>query len=326
MSSIKIHLEHVRSTNNGLVRQINGLDNIGGGLISLKNSIDHRIKNRQQIEARLTKAVSKGNTIQHELSGLKSFVEISMGKYTNAERRINSHHVSEIAAKTSGKDSKQKKVIEDSIFEFLEKYGNTAVFTQSAIASALILGKQIRIQKKKDHPGRAVIHTAKWIKGKGNNEFLKTLARRMDQTLRDPGMLMKGLKTADSLLEKMTRAQLIGISKAKSFPHFLKTVITGIDDGVHGIATSKIPRMIAKRVYAIDVVFNTAEEGVGVYREHQKGTLDGKDIAVAASNVIIKSSASCRCNHRRHSGCFTRPWWCSSWIIYRWIWWCLARG
>ncbi|WP_079506502.1 hypothetical protein [Mesobacillus jeotgali] len=292
MSLIKLHLEHIKSTNSGLVRQLNDLDHIGGGVRSIQNSIDPRIKSRRQIGARITQAVGKGNKIEGDLSGLKSFIENSVELYVNAERRVNLHHLNDIATKVSGKGSKQKKAIEDSIFEFLEKYGNTAVYSQSAIATLLILGKQIRIQEKIGHRGRAVIHTANWIKGKGNNEFFKKLARRMDQSIRNPGRVMKTLMTADRLLEKVTRAQMIGISKAKSFPHFLKAVITGIDDGVHGIETSKIPRMIAKRVYAIDAVFNTAQEGVGLYREHQKGTLDGKDVAVAASNVIIKSSAT----------------------------------
>lgn len=292
MTSIKLNLAHVRSANQGLARQIHGLDNLGRGLTSLKHSIDPQIKARQQIGARMAQAIGKGSKIELQLSELGRFIDNSLDRYAASERKINSHRLKDIAAKVNGKDSEQKKALEDSIFDFLEKYGNYAVLSQSAVAAAFILGKQIRIDNKKGHPGRAVIHTAKWIKGKGSSELLNKLAKTMDKSIRNPGMFMKVLKTADGLLEKVTRAQLIGISKAKSFPHFMKTVITGIDDGVHGIATSKIPKMIAKRVYAVDAVFNTAEEGVGLYKEHKKGTLDGQDVAVAASNIIIKSGAT----------------------------------
>ncbi|MBT2684179.1 hypothetical protein [Bacillus sp. ISL-37] len=293
MNSIKINPGHIKITNQGLARQIYALDNLTRNLMTLKNSVDPKIKSRQQIASRLARSIEKGNKIELHLSQLERFIDNSIEKYSATERKINSHHLKDPGAKdVGGKDNKQKKQMDESIFDFLDELGNSAVLAQSAIAALFVLSKQINIDEKRGHPGRAVIHTAKWIKGKGNIELLNKLARRMDKSIRNPGLFMKGLKTADGLLEKVTRTQLIGLSKAKSFPHFMKTVITGIDDGVHGIETSKIPRMIAKRVYAVDAVFSTAEEGIGLYREHKKGTLDGKDVAVAASNVIIKSGAT----------------------------------
>ncbi len=226
--------------------------------------------------------------------GITSPIYFNSKAYHNSEIfLLKKEQLEKWAKETNGIASKGKSDKEDiTVFSILGGVGKYAITAQSLTNIALVWGKQVQFLKKEDNEARAVIHTAKWIKGKGINPFFKKLARTMDKSIRNPGPYMKGLMKVDGYIEQIAKAQIFGISKAKSFDHFVKTVVAGVKEDTHGIETSKIPKMITKRIYPLDFALNVAEEGWNLQNEYKKGKLDGKDWAVSGSNIVIKTGAT----------------------------------
>ncbi|MDQ0243737.1 WXG100 family type VII secretion target [Bacillus fengqiuensis] len=194
----------------------------------------------------------------------------------------------------SNSEPAKKESLLDKTFTFLENAGKWAITAQGVVAIGLIGGKHIKIAEKAAHTGRAVIHAAPWVKGQGNNNFLKKVASKMDKSIRSPGMAMKTVKSIDNFITKTTGIQVSGLGKAKSFQHWTKNILVGVEEGKNGIKTREISGMISKRVFKsglLSVGFTVAEEGTGLWKEHKKGSLTGKDWAVAASNTTIKAGA-----------------------------------
>lgn len=163
----------------------------------------------------------------------------------------------------------------------------------SLLASTLVLTKTVEFKRSPKNPTRAVVHNAKWVNGKGPNTFLRNMARRMDKQFRNPGLVMKGLKGFDKLAGTLKMGKLgLGFSKANSFPQWTRNVVAGVPKGQYGMKISAIPKMIGKRLFPINVGLNVFDEGVKTVSKIKAGTLTGTDIAVSASNVVIKSAAA----------------------------------
>ncbi|WDH99769.1 WXG100 family type VII secretion target [Paenibacillus urinalis] len=163
----------------------------------------------------------------------------------------------------------------------------------SLLASTLVLTKTVEFKRSPKNPTRAVVHNAKWVNGKGPNTFLRNMARRMDKQFRNPGLVMKGLKGFDKLAGTLKMGKLgLGFSKANSFSQWTRNVVAGVPKGQYGMKISAIPKMIGKRLFPINVGLNVFDEGVKTVSKIKAGTLTGTDIAVSASNVVIKSAAA----------------------------------
>ncbi|MCM3785238.1 WXG100 family type VII secretion target [Neobacillus mesonae] len=163
----------------------------------------------------------------------------------------------------------------------------------STLASTLVLTKTVDFKRSPKNPTRAVVHNAKWVNGKGSNQFLNNLARRLDKQFRNPGLVMKGLKGFDKLAGTLKMGKLgLGFSKANSFPQWTRNVVAGVQKGQYGMKISSIPKMIGKKLFPINVGLNIFDEGVKTAQKIKQGNLTGTDIAVSASNVVIKSAAA----------------------------------
>lgn len=176
-------------------------------------------------------------------------------------------------------------------FSSINNVGDVFLTLQTAAGITLVGTSTVQIHPKDGNRKKAVIHTADWVKGKGNNEFLKRLAKRMDKTIRNPGPIMKTVKGIDGFVDKYAHIQVTGLSKARGFENWLKTVVAGIDSP--GIPTRKIPGMIAKRVYPLDATINIGEEAWNIGQKWKNGNLNiGKDVSVGLANVAINTGAS----------------------------------
>ncbi|MFD1136217.1 WXG100 family type VII secretion target [Paenibacillus urinalis] len=163
----------------------------------------------------------------------------------------------------------------------------------SLLASTLVLTKTVDFKRSSKNPTRAVVHNAKWVKGKSSNTFLNNLARRMDKQFRNPGIIMKGLKGFDKLAGTLKMGKLgLGFSKANSFPQWTRNVVAGVEKGRYGMKISAIPKMIGKKLFPINVGLNVIDEGIKTISKAKAGTLSGTDLAVSASNVVIKSASA----------------------------------
>lgn len=294
MSLINIKIDFVKSSCSSLGSKASIASDIGRGLSSLGYSIDPKIKRRCNIAQRMSGAAHSVFKIEQELRDLKKCINTSMGIYSDAEERLVRIGKQKYSLDRYLSKDTQEKIHKDvnSGFSFIGDLGKYAVTAQSLFAIAFVLGKGVQFSAKNGNKARAVIHTAKWIRGKGDNDFFKRMAKSLDKSFRNPGPIMNGFIKADSYIEKIAKAQLLGVSKAKNFNHYLRNVIAGVKEGTSGIATSKIPRMITKRIYPLDASINIAEEVWNIGSEYSQGKLDGKDWAVAGSNIVIKTGAT----------------------------------
>lgn len=163
----------------------------------------------------------------------------------------------------------------------------------SGLASSLVLTKTVEFKRSSKNPSRAVIHNAAWVKGKGSNTFLRNIARSLDKQFRQPGLAMKGLKGFDTVAGKLKMGKIgLGFSKASSFPAWTRNVVAGVQKGQYGMKISAIPKAISKKLFPINVGLNVFDEGVKTAGKIKSGTLTGTDVAVSASNVIIKSASA----------------------------------
>ncbi|WDM20793.1 WXG100 family type VII secretion target [Paenibacillus polymyxa] len=170
-------------------------------------------------------------------------------------------------------------------------FAGTAIY--SGLASTLVLTKTVEFKKSLRNPTRAVIHNAAWVKGKGNNAFMRNLGKSLNRQFAKPGIVMKGLKGFDRLAGKLQMGKLgLGFNKANSFPQWTRNVIAGVEKGRYGIATRQIPGMIAKKLYPINATMNIVGEGISLAGKWKSGKLTGTDLAVSASNVAIKTAAT----------------------------------
>lgn len=161
----------------------------------------------------------------------------------------------------------------------------------SGLASSLVLTKTVEFKRSTN--GRAVIHNAAWVKGKGPDSFLRNMARRIDKQFRQPGLVMKGLKGFDKWAGTLKMGKIgLGFSKANSFPAWTRNVVAGVEKGQYGMKISAIPKIISKKLFPINVGLNIFDEGVKTVGKMKSGTLTGTDVAVSASNVVIKSAAA----------------------------------
>ncbi|WP_211747022.1 WXG100 family type VII secretion target [Paenibacillus sp. Marseille-Q4541] len=167
----------------------------------------------------------------------------------------------------------------------------TALYT--GLASTLVLTKTVEFKRSPKNPSRAVVHNARWVSGKGPDTFLRNMARRIDKQFHKPGIVMKGLKGFDTVASKLKMGKLgLGFSKANSFPQWTRNVVAGVQKGQYGMKISAIPKMIGKKLFPINVGLNVFDEGVKTAAKLKSKTLTGTDVAVSASNVIIKSAAA----------------------------------
>ncbi|WP_028590158.1 WXG100 family type VII secretion target [Paenibacillus massiliensis] len=167
-------------------------------------------------------------------------------------------------------------------------FWGTAIY--SGLATSLVLSKTVHFKTSLKNPTRTVIHNAAWVKGKGNNPFMANLGRTLNRQFAKPGLIMKGLKGFDRLAGKLQVGKLgLGFSKANSFKQWTRNVIVGVEKGRYGIATKKIPGMIAKKLYPINATMNIVGEGISLAGKIKNGTITGTDVAVSASNVAIKT-------------------------------------
>ncbi|WIV20045.1 WXG100 family type VII secretion target [Paenibacillus polygoni] len=163
----------------------------------------------------------------------------------------------------------------------------------SGLASTLVLTKTVEFKRSAKNPTRAVIHNAKWVTGKGPDTFLRNMARRIDKQFRQPGLVMKGLKGFDKWAGNLKIGKIgLGLSKASSFPEWTRNVVAGVQKGQYGMKISAIPKMISKKLFPINVGLNIFDEGIKTAGKIKSGTLTGTDVAVSASNVVIKSAAA----------------------------------
>ncbi|MGG1876229.1 WXG100 family type VII secretion target [Paenibacillus sp. 7541] len=171
----------------------------------------------------------------------------------------------------------------------LEKWGT---LLYSSVGASLVLSNTVRFRVDPRDPTRAKIHNAPWVKGKGNNTFLKNLARSINRQIVNPGLIMKGVKGFDAVASKLGLNFGLGFSQAKNFPQWTRQVIAGVEKGRYGIKTSKIPGMIAKKIFPINATFNVIGEASGLVSKHRDGKLNGEEVAVAASNVVVKTAVT----------------------------------
>ncbi|MFB5676423.1 WXG100 family type VII secretion target [Paenibacillus terreus] len=171
----------------------------------------------------------------------------------------------------------------------LEKWGT---LLYSSVGASLVLSKSVRFRVDPRDPTRTKIHNAPWVKGKGNNEFLKNLAKGINRQMAKPGIIMKGLKGFDAVASKFGLNYGLGLSQAKNFPQWTRQVIAGVEKGRYGITTSKIPGMIAKKIFPLNATFNVIGEGSSLVSKYREGKLNGEEVAVAASNVVVKTAVT----------------------------------
>lgn len=171
----------------------------------------------------------------------------------------------------------------------LEKWGT---LLYSSVGASLVLTNTVRFRVDPRNPSRAKIHNAPWVKGKGNNTFLKNLARGINRQIVNPGFIMKGIKGFDRVASKFGLNFGLGFSQAKNFPQWTRQVIAGVEKGRYGIETKKIPGMIAKKIFPINATFNVIGEASGLVSKYREGKLNGEEVAVAASNVVVKTAAT----------------------------------
>lgn len=169
-------------------------------------------------------------------------------------------------------------------------FAGTAMY--ATLATSMVLTKTVHFKRDPRNAARAKIHNAPWVKGKGNS-VLSQMARKLDKQFRNPGLLMRGLKGFDQLAGKLKMGKLgLGFNKANSFKEWTRNVIGGVDKGKYGIKISQIPKMIGKKLFPINVGLNIFDEGVKTVSKWKDGSLTKTDLAVSASNVVIKSAAS----------------------------------
>lgn len=193
MGFIKINMDLVKSQNSRLKTNQSTISDISRRVTSLGPSVDPKIKRRRNIQNGFSEAAYGLNEIADDLQNLRTFINNSMEAYTKVDEKL-SNLVKQLrsidlfpANNTSAKpDSTDKNG-----FDILGDIGKYAVTGQSLTAIALVLGEQVQFLPKNGNKARAVIHTAQWIKGKGNQSLLKRLVRTMDKAIRNPGPTMK---------------------------------------------------------------------------------------------------------------------------------------
>ncbi|KQY91108.1 hypothetical protein ASD24_23595 [Paenibacillus sp. Root52] len=159
-------------------------------------------------------------------------------------------------------------------------------------ATSLVLTKTIQFNESATKRNGTAVHTAKWVKGKGDT-FLSRMARNIDKQFRKPGLVMKGLKGFDHLTTKLKMDGLgLGFNKANSFTQWTRNVIAGVHKGSIGMKTSSIPKMIGKKLFPINVGLNVIDESIKTVSKIKDGTLTKTDLAVSTSNVLIKSASA----------------------------------
>ncbi|MCM3174355.1 WXG100 family type VII secretion target [Paenibacillus sp. MER 99-2] len=180
----------------------------------------------------------------------------------------------------------------DVLNSYRTNLATTGTLLYSGLASSFVLTGIVRFKDSASKSKGAAVHNAKWVKGKGNS-YLSRLARKMDQQFRRPGIVMKGLKGFDKLTSKLKMDGLgLGFDKAKSFREWTRNVVSGVHKGSNGMKKSFIPKMIAKKLYPINIGLNVFDEGVKTVSKLKDGTLTKTDLVVSASNVVIKSASS----------------------------------
>ncbi|WP_434752638.1 WXG100 family type VII secretion target [Paenibacillus amylolyticus] len=174
-------------------------------------------------------------------------------------------------------------------------HGNVGMFgtgIYSALATSMVLSKTVHFKVDPRNSSRTKIHNAPWVKGKGDS-FLSNMARKLDKQFRNPGLVMKGLKGFDKLAGKLRIGDIgLGFNKANSFAQWTRNVIAGVNKGQYGMKTSQIPKMISKKLFPINVGLNVWDEGVKTVSKYKEGTLTKTDLAVSASNIVIKSASA----------------------------------
>lgn len=301
MNKIKVLTTDLVDEANSTMGQVNDIVYVqrleDNQFYQLINQADKKInKTIEDLNTFDTSQTNELNSVEQDIQLMNQYINEIQSMFQSGELSIESYNTNQLNEKPNySKLEKELKDNNDSNpFTPVNDLGKYAITAQSFIGAALVLGDQVQFRRKEgDKTGKkAVIHTAKWIKGEGNSKVFKKLARNLDKSIRNPGAIMKTVKGLDGFIEKITRAQILGISKANSFQHLVKNVVVGVDKGKSGIQLSQIPKMIAKRVYPIDAAFNIGEEAWNLGVEIKNGDLDNKDVPVALSNVAIKTGAT----------------------------------
>ena len=280
--------EHSRSMINNLSRHISTLQGQWSGITQERFFQNFQVAHRQM--ERFSSSVSAIGTELHTIATRFSQADQSQG-----------HGVQTSSSQsTSGKDVKTTlSDIYDQGSKSWNKmngiHGNVGLIgtgLYSAMATSMVLSKTVHFKVDPRNSSRAKIHNAPWVKGKGNS-FLSNMARKLDKQFRSPGLVMKGLKGFDRLAGKLKVGDIgLGFNKANSFGQWTRNVIAGVNKGQYGMKISKIPTMISKKLFPINVGLNVWDEGVKTVSKYKEGTLTKTDLAASTSNIVIKSASA----------------------------------
>lgn len=289
--SLKVDLKKLMELSEGAKRLNRTTEQEISGLYSNVNRTVQDTRSRYS-ESYVQSAANSASSLLNEI---KSLAKSISDRISQQEKGLNNAvNVYQAAEEKSKKELAQQGI--DGSKGILDLRGNMeklAIFLYSAVGITLVATDTVifELRNPKDKK-RVVIHTADWVKEKGNNSFLKKLANSIDKQIRKPGSIMKSIKLADQVLGRIGLNFGLNISQAKNFQHWIKNVIAGVTDYTSGIRTSLIPKMIAKRIYPINVLFNVLEEGVTLIDKINKGTITAEDIVVAGTNIAVKGGAT----------------------------------
>lgn len=91
MSSIKIDVNNIKSTNQSLKILSSELTDLENSLSSIRLSLDHRIAQRGNIDQRLNQTVKSMNELEMKLKKMHIFIEESMYQYIEVDKKAKSH-------------------------------------------------------------------------------------------------------------------------------------------------------------------------------------------------------------------------------------------
>ncbi len=89
MSSIKINFDSVRITNSKIRHNKQKIGSTQTNLFYFRGRVDYRIRSRRSIERRLNKANEQADKIEKKLRNLDTFIQNSLDKYEDAEKKLN---------------------------------------------------------------------------------------------------------------------------------------------------------------------------------------------------------------------------------------------
>jgi predicted nucleic acid-binding protein len=130
LSTIKLKVDYVKNITPNVGKACVKVSNVKSGISSVRSNLDHKVISRRNISSRLTNTYQEALRIETKIIDLKSFLNQSVIKYSEAEKRINylviKYGINDMkkSVSDSGKSSKKHKKM--SIWDKL-KVGYNAV-------------------------------------------------------------------------------------------------------------------------------------------------------------------------------------------------------